>query len=142
MAAILPAVSQNISKGEIKTTVNDKGDTVVIMSLHHARVILSDLMDYNIVDSLLRIYKVRDSLSGSTIALQKDVIDKLTQKSDNQSVQLTNFQSIAGNKDKEIALKEDVIKSQKKEIRKQKVLKLLGFAGSIILPILTLIAVM
>ena len=71
--------------------------------------------------------------------MQKDVIDKLIQKSNNQDTQLTNFQSILSNKDQEITLKEDVIKTQKKEIRKQKVLKIIGFAGSVVLPIITLI---
>ena len=71
--------------------------------------------------------------------MQKDVIDKLIQKSNNQDTQLTNFQSILSNKDQEITFKEDVIKAQKKEIRKQKVLKIIGFAGSVVLPIITLI---
>lgn len=137
----LPLTSQTISKGEIKTTINSQGDTLIIMLLEDAKIILSDLMELRLVDSLLSIYKSRDSLKTSTITLQKDVIDKLTQKSNNQDTQLTNFQSILDNKNKEIFLKEDVIKSQKKEIRKQKVLKIIGFSGSVILPILTLILI-
>ena len=135
----LSLVCQNISKGEIKTIVNSHGDTLIMMRLDDAKVILSDLMEFRFVDSLLSIYKLRDSLKTSTIVMQKDVIDKLIQKSNNQDTQLTNFQSILSNKDQEITLKEDVIKSQKKEIRKQKVLKIIGFAGSVVLPIITLI---
>ena len=135
----LSLVSQNISKGEIKTIVNSQGDTLIMMRLDDAKVILSDLMEFRYVDSLLSIYKLRDSLKTSTIVMQKDVIDKLIQKSNNQDTQLTNFQSILSNKDQEITLKEDVIKTQKKEIRKQKVLKIIGFAGSVVLPIITLI---
>ena len=135
----LSLVSQNISKGEIKTIVNSQGDTLIMMRLDDAKVILSDLMEFRFVDSLLSIYKLRDSLKTSTIVMQKDVIDKLIQKSNNQDTQLTNFQSILSNKDQEITFKEDVIKSQKKEIRKQKVLKIIGFAGSVVLPIITLI---
>ena len=135
----LSLVSQNISKGEIKTIVNSQGDTLIMMRLDDAKIILSDLMEFRYVDSLLSIYKLRDSLKTSTITMQKDVIDKLIQKSNNQDTQLTNFQSILSNKDQEITLKEDVIKSQKKEIRKQKVLKIIGFAGSVVLPIITLI---
>ena len=135
----LSLVSQNISKGEIKTIVNSHGDTLIMMRLDDAKVILSDLMEFRFVDSLLSIYKLRDSLKTSTIVMQKDVIDKLIQKSNNQDTQLTNFQSILSNKDQEITFKEDVIKSQKKEIRKQKVLKIIGFAGSVVLPIITLI---
>ena len=130
----LSLVSQNISKGEIKTIVNSHGDTLIMMRLDDAKIILSDLMELRVVDSLLSIYKLRDSLNSSTITLQKNVIDKLTQKSDNQNIQLTNFQSILNNKNQEIFFKEDVIKAQKKEIRKQKVLKILGFVGSVVLP--------
>ena len=135
----LPSQSQTISKGEVKTLVNDNGDTLVMMNLEDARIILSDLMEYEIVDSLLLVYKEKDSLNTTTITLQKDVIVKLTKKSHNQQIQIDNFQTILDNKNGEILLKDDIIKQQKKEIRKQKFLKILGFAGSVILPILTLL---
>ena len=136
----LPSQSQTISKGEVKTLVNENGDTLVMMNLEDARIILSDLMEYEIVDSLLQVYKEQDSLNTTTITLQKDIIVKLTKKSNNQQVQIDNFQTILDNKNEEILLKDDTIKQQKKEIRKQKFLKILGFAGSVILPILTLLA--
>jgi len=136
---MLPVQSQIISKGEVNTLINRKGDTLVMMNLEDARVILSDLLEYEIVDSLLSVYKERDTLNTNTIILQKDIIVKLTQKSENQSVQISNFQSILDNKDQELLLKEDIIKQQKKEIRKQKFLKILGFTGSVILPIITLL---
>jgi hypothetical protein len=135
----LPSQSQTISKGEVKTLVNENGDTLVMMNLEDARIILSDLMEYEIVDSLLLVYKEKDSLNTNTITLQKDIIVKLTQKSENQQVQIDNFQTILDNKNEELLLKEETIKQQKKEIRKQKFLKILGFTGSIILPILTLL---
>ena len=118
----LPSQSQTISKGEVKTTVNENGDTLVIMNLEDAKIILSDLMEYEVVDSLLTIYKEKDSLNTQTITLQKDVIVKLTKKSQNLELQVSNFQSILDNKNTEIELKEDTIKNMKKEIRKQKVL--------------------
>jgi len=137
---ILPIHSQTISRGEIKETINSNGDTLVIMHLEDARIILNDLLEYEIADSLLTVYKEQDSLSKETITLQKDIIFKLVEKSDNQQVQIDNFQTILDHKNEEIELKEDIIKQQKKEIRKQKFFKLMGFTGSIILPILTLIA--
>ena len=139
---ILPIHSKIISKGEVKETINSNGDTLVIMHLEDARVILSDLLEYEIVDSLLTVYKEKDSLNTNTITLQKDVITKLSQKSQNQEYQISNFESILANKNQELQYKDDTIKEQKKEIRKQKLLKLTGFAGSIILPILTLIALL
>ena len=139
---ILPIHSQTISRGEIKETVNSNGDTLVIMHLEDARVILNDLLEYEVVDSLLTVYKEQDSLNTSKIEIQKDIIFKLVEKNDNQQTQIDNFQQILDNLKSEIVLKEDTIKQQKKEIRKQKLLKLTGFTSSIILPILTLLALL
>lgn len=139
---ILPTHSQNILKGEVKETVNSNGDTLVIMHLEDARVILNDLLEYEVVDSLLAAYKEKDSLNTSKIEIQKDIIFKLVEKNDNQQTQINNFQQILGNKNEELGFKEDTIKEQKKEIRKQKLLKLVGFTSSVILPILTLIAML
>jgi len=137
---ILPATSQTISRGEVKEIINSDGDTLILMNLEDARIVLSDLLEYEIVDSLLTVYKEKDTLNENTITLQKDVIVKLTQKSENQQSIIDNFEQILSNKDIEINLKDQVIEKQKKEIRKQKALKIVGFIGSIILPIITLIA--
>jgi len=139
---ILPIHSQNISRGEIKETVNSNGDTLVIMHLEDARVILNDLLEYEIADSLLTVYKEKDSLNEETISIQKDIIFKLVEKNDNQQYQIENFKEVLDNKNEELGFKEDTIKEQKKEIRKQKLLKLAGFTSTIILPILTLIAML
>ena len=139
---ILPIHSQVISRGEVKETINSNGDTLVIMHLEDARIILNDLLEYEIADSLLTVYKEKDSLNTNTISLQKDVITKLTQKSQNQELQLENFQTLLDNSNKVIAYKNDTIDQQKKEIRKQKFQKILGFSGAILLPILTLLALL
>ena len=86
--------------------------------------------------------EIKDSLNTNTISLQKDVIFKLVEKSENQQYQIENFQEVLDNKNIELGFKEDIIKEQKKEIQKQKLLKLAGFTTSIILPILTLIALL
>ena len=135
---VSPTLSQTISKGEVRTIV-DNGDTLVIMNLEDAKVILNDLLEYEIADSLLTVYKEKDSLNTNTITLQKEVIFKLMEKSDNQQSQIDNFQQILDNKNSELGMKEDTIKQQKKELRKQKFLKFLGFGGSIILPIITIL---
>ena len=139
---ILPIHSQVISRGEVRETINSKGDTLVIMHLEDARIILNDLLEYEIVDSLLTVYKEKDSLNTNTISLQKDVIFKLAEKSENQQSQIDNFQTLLDNSKKVIEYKNDTIDQQKKEIRKQKFQKLLGFTGSVLLPILTLIALL
>ena len=135
---VSPTLSQTISKGEVRTIV-DNGDTLVIMNLEDAKVILNDLLEYEIADSLLTVYKEKDSLNTNTITLQKEVIFKLVEKSDNQQSQIDNFQQILDNKNSELGMKEDTIKRQKKELRKQKFLKFLGFGGSVILPIIAIL---
>tara|TARA_B100001778_G_C18581290_1_gene627558 strand:- start:477 stop:815 length:339 start_codon:yes stop_codon:yes gene_type:complete len=107
------------------------------MNLDDAKLILSDLLEYEVVDSLLTVYKEKDSLNTETIILHKDVIVKLTQKNENYEEQLSNFNTLLKNKSEELRLNEDIIKQQKKEIRKQKFLKFLGVGGSILLPIIT-----
>lgn len=139
---ILPIHSQTISRGEIKETVNSNGDTLVIMHLEDARIVLNDLLEYKIVDSLLTIYKEKDSLNSNKIEIQKDIISKLIEKNNNQQNQMDNFQQMLDNKSEELKLKEATIQQQKKEIRKQKLLKLTGFTGSIILPVLVLLALL
>ena len=137
---MLPVTSQTILRGEIKEVINSKGDTLILMNLEDARIVLSDLLEYEIVDSLLTVYKEKDSINTNIISLQRDVIAKLSIKSNNQQSIIDNFEEILSNKEIEIELKDKTIKQQNKEIRKQKTLKLVGFIGSIALPILTLIA--
>ena len=135
---VSPTLSQTISKGEVRTIV-ENGDTLVIMNLEDAKVILNDLLEYEIADSLLTVYKEKDTLNTNTITLQKEVIFKLMEKSENQQSQIDNFQQILDNKNSELCMKEETIKQQKKELRKQKFLKFLGLGGSIILPIIAIL---
>ena len=52
-------------------------------------------------------------------------------------MRIANLEEIIKNKDTEISYKDMIIKQQKKEIRKQKVLKIVGFSSAIILPVVT-----
>lgn len=109
------------------------------MKLADAKLVLNDLLDKQIADSLVDVYIVRDSINASTISLQVNKIRDLQQKSQNQETQAANLAGIVTNKDQEIALLNETIKQQKKEIRKQKILKIIGFTGAVVLPITTLI---
>ena len=127
------------TNNRVKVIVNEQGDTLVQMNYEDARVLLRDVLYYEYVDSLLNVYKERDSLNTQTITLQKEVLMKMGQEKQNLQQMIDNFETIVTNKDSELLLKDDIIKQQKKEIRKQKVLKIVGFAGSIILPVITAI---
>lgn len=112
------------------------------MSYKDAKVILSDLLHYEYADSLYLEYKERDSLNTNTITMQKNVLDAYAQKITNIEGINTNLNSVMVNKDFELTLKDDIIKQQKKEIRKQKRLKILGFVGSVVLPIVVVILIL
>ena len=139
MLMVLPAISQTTSKGTIESVVNKDGDTLVIMSLSDVKLILSDLLEYEITDSLLNVYVERDSLNSEKIILKDSIIEKLNLQNKNKDEIIKNLNNIVINKIKEIEYKDLTIEDQKKEIKKQRNLKRLGFVGSVVLPILTLI---
>ncbi len=136
---VLPVVSQTTLNGNIESLINDKGDTLIVMPLEEAKMLLTDLLECEVTDSLLNIYVERDSLNKEKIILKDNIIEKLKLQNQNTENIIKNLEEIVGNKDEEISLKDKTIKEQKKEIKKQRNLKRLGFIGSIVLPILTLI---
>jgi len=109
------------------------------MSLSDAKLILSDLLEYEITDSLLNVYVERDSLNSEKIILKDSIIEKLNLQNKNKDEIIKNLNDIVINKIKEIEYKDLTIEDQKKEIKKQRNLKRLGLVGSVVLPILTLI---
>ena len=134
----MPANSQiTLKKGQVKAFVNETGDTLIAMRLDDAKSILTDILNYEIADSLVKEYEAKDNEKSKIIILQKQAIIKLTEKSENQEIQIANLEEIIKNKDTEISYKDMIIKQQKKEIRKQKVLKIVGFSSAIILPVVT-----
>ena len=136
---VLPAVCQTTLNGNIESLVNDKGDTLIVMPLEEAKILLTDLLECEVTDSLLNIYVERDSLNKEKIILKDNIIQKLKLQNQNSENIIKNIEEIVGNKDEEISLKDKTIKEQKKEIKKQRNLKRLGFIGSILLPIVILI---
>jgi hypothetical protein len=96
-------------------------------------------LEYEITDSLLNVYVERDSLNSEKIILKDSIIEKLELQNKNKDEIIKNLNDIITNKIKEIEYKDLTIEDQKKEIKKQRNLKRLGFVGSVVLPILTLI---
>ncbi len=139
---VLPAVSQTTLNGNIESLVNDKGDTLIVMHLDDAKMLLTDLLECEVTDSLLNVYVERDSLNKEKIILKDGIIDKLKLQNQNSETIIKNLEELLKNKDKEISLKDDIIETQKKEIKKQKNLKRVGFISAVVLPILTLIFIL
>jgi hypothetical protein len=109
------------------------------MNLRDVKLILTDLLEYEVTDSLLNVYIERDSLNTEKVVLKNGMIERLKLQNLNKDDIITNLNEMLTNKDKMITLKEDLIKLQKREIKKQKNLKRVGFISAVVLPILTLI---
>ena len=137
---VLPSHSQNILKEpRVQTVINQKGDTLIQLKLSDAKLILAEVLDKEVADSLVNVYMFRDSLNKTTIELQVKEIRALQQKGFNYNQQVANLEKIVGNKDEELEKLNVIIKFQKKEIRKQKTYKILGFTAAVVLPILVLL---
>ncbi len=133
--------SQNISIKEqrVETLINQKGDTLIQMKLADAKIILAEILDKEIVDSLVNVYMERDAINSSTIQLQVKEIKAYQAKSLNQQEQISNLNAMLIIKDEELAILNKVVSDQKKEIRKQKTYKVFGFIAAVILPIVVLL---
>ena len=121
------------------TYVNEFGDTMVSMSMDDAKILLEDVLHYEYTDSLLQAYKEKDSLNFERNSKQENIIFKLSELTTNQKEIIKNLEEVIKNKDNESKLKDDIIDQQDKEIKKQKILKKIGFSGSVIFPVLVLI---
>ena len=134
----MPLNSQiTLKKGQVKAFVSDNGDTLIAMRIEDAKFILTDILNYQIADSIISEYEAKDKETSKVITLQKNAILKLSNQLANDEARIAALESVIKNKNEEIVFKDDVIKKQKKEIRKQKVLKIIGFSGAIILPVVT-----
>ena len=133
--------SQNIStiKPRVTVIIDNVGDTLVQFKASDARIILKDVLDKEVLDSIVKVYAVRDSIQNNTITLQVDVVKKLQKESENKDQLICNLNNMIKNKDGEILILNHVVKEQKKEIRKQKLLKIASFMGVVLLPILAII---
>ena len=136
----LPTFSQSISIKETRVkAVVIQGDTLIQFKLSDAKLVLIDVLEKQKLDSLVEYYQVNDSLKDITVGFQYAMIRDLQSKSDSQLKVMDNLNVVIVNKDKEIALLNDTITKQKKEIRKQKALKIIGFTAAVVLPIIVLI---
>ena len=132
-------LSQTSSTPRVQILVNSKGDTIIQMSLADAKIILSTIFDKQISDSIISVYETKDSLTNIKVILLKSEFNKLTVKNNNLEQMILNDSKIIVNKDTENNLLNLTIKQQQKEIRKQKILKIIGWTAAVALPITTII---
>ena len=139
----MPARSQNTLKEQerVQAVINEYGDTVIQMSLSDAKLILKVVLEKEINDSLLNIYTVVDSLNKNKISLLFDKVESLQVEKRNLTEMISKLNAIIKNKEAETKILNDTIKKQKKEIRKQKIIKVVALVGDVALPVATLLTV-
>ena len=140
----LPARSQNILKEQerVQAVINEYGDTVIQMSLLDAKLILKVVLEKEVNDSLLDVYTVVDSLNKNKISLLFQKIEVFQIEKQNLNEMVVNLNAIIENKETETQILNETIKKQKKEIRKQKIIKIVALVGDVVLPVTTLLTVM
>lgn len=121
-------------------TVVINGDTLIQIPLSSAKIILQSVLENEVTDSLLTAFAVKDSINTNIIEMQISTIRLLQEKSNNQEQLNQNLNLIIQNKDLEIEMLNEIIRKQKRYIRKQKLIKSLSLVGNIVLPIAVLIA--
>jgi hypothetical protein len=107
------------------------------MGINDGKSILSDVLRCEILDSMVTEYENKDKANTTIITTLKEIETKQGQQIEILEKQVLNCEKIVSNKDEEISLRNQIINEQRKEIRKQRLLKIAGFSGSIILPVIT-----
>lgn len=133
--------SQNtlIKEPRVQTIINQKGDTLIQFHIKDAKILLADVLDKEILDSIVSVYKNRDSISQKQIQLYVKEVRLMQEKSINKDFENANLNKIIELRNTEISELNKTIKQDKKEIRKQKFYKVLAMISAIALPILVLI---
>ena len=132
------------TKSQIKpesnvTLINDKGDTLIQIKSSDTKIILKDVSHKQVMDTVVKVYVVRDTLQNSIATLEVNVsknLEKQTDKERNKDIILNKLNNVVEKKDNEITKLNDVVKKQEKEIKKQKLLKLTAYVSGVILPVM------
>lgn len=122
----------------VQTVINQKGDTLIQFHIKDAKILLVDVLDREILDSIVSVYKDRDTISQSQVQLYVKQVRLLQEKSDNKDKENANLNKIIELRNTEIATLNDTILQDKKEIKKQKFYKVLALISAVALPILVL----
>ena len=137
---LLQVHSQALSKNQrIKVIVTEKGDTALQMNISDARIVLELLLEKEVNDKLLVKYIERDSLNQNLVTISNQKIMELQNSNDILNVIIDNLNKKSSNDEAMIKELRNEIRKKEKEIKKQRVLKTLGFIGCVILPVLTLL---
>jgi len=119
----------------VKPVINTKGDTLIQLKLSDAKIMLKDVLEKQVCDTMVAKMTQLDGFRLTTINLQQDKITTLETKFSNCNIMVGKLETVVKNKDTEIGLLNDIIKKQGRAILKQKMFKFMGFGAAILIPI-------
>ena len=102
--------SQTTLTPRVQTLVNAKGDTLIQMSLADAKIVLADVLQKQVADSIIAEYEKSDSLQTVTINLKNAELKALQEKFTNSEAMVKNLNTILSNKDTEVETLNGIIK--------------------------------
>lgn len=122
--------TDSIPRGTLIGTTDKAGNLYLHMHVEDARLILTDLLDYElIVDSILPEYENRDSLQTKAITLNLSKIMELQLQSSNCDKQLDNLNAIIDNVKEIGGFKDLTIENVEKRVKQEKIKKGLALGG-------------
>lgn len=141
MLMALPALSQTTSKG-LRAEIRSKDTVALIMHIEDARLMLADLLDYEIVDSLLTVYQEKDSINMLIINEKDVIIEAQSAQIDNYKLKSDNYEQIIRNKNTELGIMLAEIEELKKEVKKERNKKRFAIICAVAGPIVTAVGMM
>lgn len=134
-----PVNSQNaVSPVKSKTTmvIDTKGDTIFQFKDTDTKIVLKEVLTKEATDTLVKAYVVKDKLQHSSVTLEFNVLNDKSGEGEHKTALSGSIDKAVEKKDGEINRLNSVVKTQEKEIKKQKFLKLTAYIGGVIIPII------
>lgn len=130
--------SQNTFEKDVKV-LTENNDSLIQIYLNDARdIILRDLKDYKILDSLYKKSLIQNKVYLKVLRDQMKVTDDLKTKNFNNETKIHNLELVIEGDSIMNSNNQETIKKQGREIRKQKFLKVVGFVAAVALPVAVL----
>lgn len=137
---MLQSHSQTTSKEDrVTSSVDINGETYIHFKLSDAKLILNDVLDKVLLDSIVLVQETREEQFKEQITNGLGAIQDLKAKVSNKDEEISNLGKVVENNSVEIKLLGEENKQQNKEIKKQKLFKNIGFGLAVLLPILVLL---
>lgn len=130
--------SQSTSNKDVQKLINNI-DTVIQIPIDDSRdVVLRDLLDYKLIEPAYRKSVILNKVYLVILKDQMKVIDDLKTTNFNNERKIHNLELVIEGDSIINSNNQETIKKQKREIRKQKFLKVCGLTAAVAFPVLVL----